>query len=176
MLPLKNRLVYACTIVLVNALCAATYAADDAAQPAWGELEIGAAKAAYAPCSACHLDSGAGVVGAFPPLANRVTAIAGSQPGRRYLVAVVNNGLSGPITVNGSSYTGVMQAFSASMDDELVSAALNYVALQLGDKSREDFQLFTPREVALLRENFASDGHTTYQLRKKLGAQIAELR
>lgn len=176
MLPLKSKCIYACVIVLFSALSAVTYAADDATQPVWGEQEITAAKAAYAPCSACHLDTGAGIVGAFPPLANRVTAIASSEPGRQYLVAVVNNGLTGPIAVNGGAYAGAMQAFSASMDDKLASAALNYIAMELGDKGAGDFQLFTPEEVASLRKGFASDGHSTLELRKKLSAHIPELR
>lgn len=176
MLPLKNRSIYACAMALFYLLCATAYAAAEAATPAWGGQEISAAKAAYAPCSACHLDTGAGVVGAFPPLANRVAAIANSESGRQYLVAVVNNGLNGPISVNGTSYAGVMQAFAASMDDKLVGDALNYVAMELGDKSGGDFRLFTPQEVTSLRESFASDGHTTLELRKKLGVQIPELR
>jgi len=72
-------------------------------------------------CAACHMKDGVGVPGAFPPLVNsdflknRVDKGAG----------IILHGLSGPITVNGKEFNGVMPALQLS-DDE-VANILTYV-------------------------------------------------
>ena len=66
--------------------------------------------AIYKRCVACHLASGAGVPGAFPPLAADVRNLSQSAAGRRYLALVVIKGVSGPLTIDGKRYQGVMPA------------------------------------------------------------------
>jgi nitrite reductase (NO-forming)/hydroxylamine reductase len=73
-------------------------------------------------CAACHQANGAGLKGAFPPLAK--SDYIKNDPKR--LLEVTVKGLSGPITVNGEQYNNVMPAMSYLSDGEL-SAILTHV-------------------------------------------------
>lgn len=97
----------------------AVFAAPAAAQTADGA-------AIYKRCAACHLATGAGVPGAFPPLRADIRALAAKPDGRRYLILVVTKGVSGPITVEGKPYRGVMPA-QAGLGDVQIAAVLNHV-------------------------------------------------
>ncbi len=96
-----------------------------------------------APCAACHLPTGAGVPGAFPPIRASVPAFAQSAGGRKYLVLAIARGLSGPITVEGRRYAGVMPA--QSLSDAQIAAALNRL---LSGKQKA----FTASEIASIRK------------------------
>jgi mono/diheme cytochrome c family protein len=104
--------------------------------------------AVYARCAACHTKTGAGVPGAFPPLAGDFRALAAKPTGRRYLVLVLTRGVSGPITVEGKPYRGVMPA--QSLDDAAAAAVLNHVGTQIA-KTGPAMKLFTDKEVATHR-------------------------
>ena len=74
-------------------------------------------------CAACHQPTGQGVAGTFPPLV-----------GSRWLlndptlpIAIVNDGLSGPVTVDGEEYQGNMPAFGDKLSAEELAAVLSYV-------------------------------------------------
>lgn len=71
-------------------------------------------------CAACHQISGAGVPGAFPPLAGSEW-LAGNP---RRLVALVLHGVTGPITVKGTTYSGAMPAFAQQLGDAEIAALL----------------------------------------------------
>ncbi len=88
---------------------------------------------AFATCSACHLPDGAGVPGAFPPLRNRLAAIAGLDGGRDYLITTVSFGLMGTIEVGGMQYFGVMAGNNGAMTAEEIASALNYAVFELAD-------------------------------------------
>lgn len=102
----------------------------------------------YKRCAACHLANGAGVPGAFPPLKTDVRKLAGTPAGRRYLALVVIRGVSGPITVEGKQYRGMMPA-QAGLNDAQVAAVLNFVVRGGSAKA------FTQREVAGYRAGSA---------------------
>lgn len=99
-------------------------------------------------CAACHLATGEGVPGAFPPLKGRVAHIAASPEGRAYLIAVVNAGLMGSITIGGVPYLGVMPAQGPSLDAKSIRDALNY-AVQVLDKGnvKPNWRPFSTDEV-----------------------------
>ena len=78
-------------------------------------------------CAACHQANGQGLPGAFPPLARSDFLNADT----RRAIGVVLNGLSGPVTVNGTAYNGVMPALSVS--DEDAANVLTYVYSQWGN-------------------------------------------
>ena len=99
--------------MLVSLLAAATPAGPDGAQ-------------VFQRCAACHLPTGAGVPGAYPPLDAHVRALARLPEGRRYLALVVAKGLVGPLIVHGKSFRGVMPA-QAGLDDAAIAAVLNHV-------------------------------------------------
>lgn len=103
----------------------------------------------YKRCAACHLANGAGVPGAFPPLKSDVRALAGTAAGRRYLALVVIRGVSGPITVEGKAYRGMMPA-QAGLNDAQVAAVLNHVVRGGSAKA------FTAREIAGYRAGSVS--------------------
>ncbi|MGH8286585.1 MAG: copper-containing nitrite reductase, partial [Steroidobacteraceae bacterium] len=64
-------------------------------------------------CSVCHQDTGAGLPDVFPPLARSDYLLAD----RKRAIALVLNGLSGPVTVNGKTYNSVMPPMSQLNDD-----------------------------------------------------------
>ena len=72
-------------------------------------------------CVQCHLDSGEGVSGVFPPLAASdylLNNIDLSIKGIKY-------GLNGPIKVNGETYDGVMQ--NQGLEEEEIADVMNYI-------------------------------------------------
>jgi nitrite reductase (NO-forming) len=68
-------------------------------------------------CSVCHQQNGEGLEGVFPPLANSDYLMADA----RRATAIVLNGLTGPVTVNGSPYNSVMPPMSQLNDDEIAN-------------------------------------------------------
>ena len=89
-------------------------------------VEVTHSADAFATCSACHLADGVGIPGAFPPLRNRLAAMASLAGGRDYLIAVVSFGLMGTIEVGGMQYFGVMAGNNGAMTAEEIASALNY--------------------------------------------------
>ena len=100
-------------------------------------------------CSACHLPTGAGVPGTYPPLAADFRAQAVTPEGRRYLTLVVLKGVMGALTVDGKPYFAVMPAQS-QLDDEGIATVLNHVATTIA-KVGEGFVPFTAADVAAVR-------------------------
>jgi len=99
----------------------AVHDAEVAAAGAGGLMEQG--KAVYlANCAACHQPDGKGLTGAFPPLAGSDYLLGD----RKQVMAAALFGLSGPITVNGEDYNGVMPSLGHLSDADL-AAALTYV-------------------------------------------------
>ncbi|NCF51908.1 c-type cytochrome [Gammaproteobacteria bacterium] len=93
-------------------------------------------------CSACHQPNGQGLPGAFPPLANS-DYLTGD---RKKVMSAALFGLSGPITVNGVDYNGVMPSLGHLTDEDL-AAALTYVFSAWGN----DLAAVSVEEVAALR-------------------------
>lgn len=81
-------------------------------------------------CQACHQSAGAGVKGAFPPLADNPN-IAGNP---EYLAEAIIKGVSGPLEVNGDHYSGHMPAM-AHIDNQKI---VDLVAYILSDLNGED--------------------------------------
>ncbi|MBL6666408.1 MAG: cytochrome c [Flavobacteriaceae bacterium] len=94
-------------------------------------------------CIQCHLDTGEGVSGVFPPLAKSdylINNIELSIRGIKY-------GLSGTITVNGEEYNGVMQ--EQGLDDIEIADVMNYILNNWGNESKE---MVTEEQVASVNE------------------------
>ena len=125
-------------------------------------------EAAYlANCAACHQPNGKGLPGAFPPLAGS-DYLKGD---RKQVMAAALFGLSGPITVNGVDYNGVMPSLGHLTDADL-AAALTYVFGSWGN----DGAAVGEKEVAALRAELgkvdraegerhvgATEGELTYE-------------
>jgi mono/diheme cytochrome c family protein len=85
------------------------------------ELSVTRGKEIYSElCISCHLPSGKGVVGAFPPL-NPSDWLTKK---RTESIHAVKYGLKGKIVVNGMEYNNVM--LSQGLDDEEVADVMNY--------------------------------------------------
>ena len=93
-------------------------------------------------CSACHQADGQGLGDAFPPLASSDYLNADHDRA----VKVILEGLSGPITVNGQAYDGVMPAMRLSDND-----IANVVTYLLNSWDNEG-GVVSPERVASLRE------------------------
>ncbi len=93
-------------------------------------------------CAACHQPNGQGLAGAFPPLAGS-DFLKGD---RKAVMSAALFGLSGPITVNGVDYNGVMPSMGHLPNDDL-AAALTYVLGAWGN----DGSAVSVAEVAALR-------------------------
>jgi hypothetical protein len=111
--------------------------------------------AAYRRCAVCHLPSGEGVPGAYPPLAGRVAELAATAEGRAYVILAPSRGVGGAMEVKGVAYRGFMPAQSGLTAGELADL-LNYAGQALGGGAK-DFQPFTAAEVeATLKQHAAA--------------------
>ena len=81
-------------------------------------------------CASCHKPGGDGVTGNFPPLKEnpRVTG------DKKSLIAVVLNGMSGPLHVKGVEYNQAMPSFKF-LSDKDVAAVVSYIRTSFGNKA-----------------------------------------
>ncbi len=114
----------------------------EVASAAVGDLMAQGEKVYTANCAACHQPNGKGLAGAFPPLADSDYL----ERDRKEVLSVAIFGLSGPITVNGIEYNGVMPSMGYLSDEEL-AAALTYVFKSWGN----DLAAVSADEVKALR-------------------------
>jgi len=82
-------------------------------------------------CSSCHGAAGAGVQGAFPPLAGN-PFVTGDKT---KVVGVVVNGLHGQITVKGSNYNGQMPAWKGNLSNNDIANVITYIRSAWGNKA-----------------------------------------
>ncbi len=107
----------------------AAYAGDERSpqRAATGELTP---EAAYQKsCASCHQNDGAGVAGAFPPLAGSPWVVND----RDTPIRVVLLGLSGSIEVAGKTYSGVMPSFKDSLSDAEIGLAATHARAAFGN-------------------------------------------
>lgn len=99
-------------------------------------------------CAACHQPTGLGIPGTFPPLA-KSDYLASSAKSK--LIGHVLHGLTGPVTVNGTTYNGQMPPMS-NLTDEEIAGALSYARASWGNT----LDKVTPAEVSKVRSEGAS--------------------
>jgi cbb3-type cytochrome c oxidase subunit III len=81
-------------------------------------------------CAACHQATGTGLPGVFPPLAGS-NWVNGRDT---TLMQILLHGITGTLTVNGTSYNGAMPAFGTQLSDAEIAAVLTHVRSQWGNK------------------------------------------
>ena len=119
-------------------------------------------------CVACHQANGAGIPGAFPPLAGHMPELYNAEGGRQYIINVVLYGLQGQIEVDGTVYNGVMTPWS-QLSDEQIAATLNHELTSWDNEALlEDFSPIQPQEVAAERGKNLT-GAQVLELRPELG-------
>jgi nitrite reductase (NO-forming)/hydroxylamine reductase len=116
-------------------------------------------------CAACHQPDGKGLTGAFPPLAASDYLLGD----RKQVLSAALFGLSGPITVNGQQYNGVMPSMGYLTDEQL-AAALSYVFTSWGNTG----SAVSVEEVAALRAELGQEDRAAGE--RHTGATEGELR
>jgi nitrite reductase (NO-forming) len=74
-------------------------------------------------CFACHLANGEGIANVFPPLAKSDYMLED----RDRTIRIVLKGMSGPVTVNGTTYNSVMPPLGDTVSDQQVADVVTYV-------------------------------------------------
>jgi mono/diheme cytochrome c family protein len=120
---------------------------ESAAAPPVAEAPAAASgEQLYQRCVTCHMANGEGTPGVFPPLAGSEYATAANV---EVPIRVLMHGLSGPVTVKGTEYNGVMPQYGTGieMTNEEVAAVLTYVRSSWGNSAGP----VTPEDVARVR-------------------------
>lgn len=117
-------------------------------------------------CSMCHQLDAAGVPGQFPRLAGRAGKIAATDAGRNYLERVVLFGMIGGITVDDAAIVGGVMPSFASLSDQDLADALDYVA-SLDDSGKLQWKgaLFKPADIAKARADKTLSPAQVHELR-----------
>ena len=142
----------------------AVHKAEAAAATVGKLMEKGAGVYA-ANCAACHQADGTGLKGAFPPLAGSDYL----KRDRKKVIAAAVFGLSGPITVNGVDYNGVMPSLGHLADEDL-AAALTYVFGSWGN----DLTAVSVAEISALRKELGQEDRAAGERHK--GATEGEMK
>lgn len=127
---------------LALVICLSACRKEETAGKSYEERTASGEKLYAAHCAACHQANGQGLAGAFPPLTGSRYLAEGAGPA----ISVVLNGLSGPITVNGSNYNAAMPGLSYLSDEE-IAKILTFVMNSWGNPGGE----VNPAEVAATR-------------------------
>jgi mono/diheme cytochrome c family protein len=128
-------------------------------------------EATYANCAACHQATGAGIPGAFPPLAGHAAELAALPGGTDYLMHTVLFGLTGEITVDGATYNGMMPAWGQLSDAE-IAAVVDYIvtAWPEAGEAGAGFEPLTADDVAAARATPLT-ADEVHELREKVVSQ-----
>ncbi len=118
------------------------------AAPAAVGAAVDGAAVFSARCVACHQATGAGLPGVFPPLAGSEWVAGKAET----LVAILLHGISGPLTVKGSSYSGAMPAFKDQLGDAEIAAVLTHIRATWGNQA----ELITADTVTKVRKETAA--------------------
>lgn len=144
-LPVVRRLIVVASVFLA------------ACTPPPDELKATGGEQVYARlCAKCHAPDGRSRVTLAPPLAVHAVKLL-EAGGRRHLIRVILNGMSGPIEVGGRTYNDIMSPLRY-LKDQQVADVLNHVLKSWGNDAMlpRDFEPFTPEEVRRCREPEAS--------------------
>ena len=108
--------------------------------PAVSEDQVAAARAPEAlsgaalfaaKCATCHQASGQGT-DTYPPLAGNPVVTAADPSA---MIAVIVNGRTGPLTVNGKTYNGQMPTWKGQLSDADIASVATYVRSAWGNNA-----------------------------------------
>jgi mono/diheme cytochrome c family protein len=97
----------------------------------------------FATCAVCHQTTGLGIAATFPPLAG--SEIVNGKADAH--IRIVLQGVTGPFTVKGAQYNGVMPTLGGTMNDDQVAAVINYERSSWGNTGAQ----VTAAQVAAVR-------------------------
>jgi mono/diheme cytochrome c family protein len=95
-------------------------------------------------CLQCHLSSGIGVSGVFPPLKASDYLLENTN----LSIAGIKYGLRGKIIVNNEEYDGIM--VRQGLDNEEVADVMNYILNEWGNKTSA---FITPNQVSKISKS-----------------------
>lgn len=109
-----------------------TACSSDTKQPSGEHLKDGErGKQVYTQyCSTCHMATGMGIQGVYPPLAGSEFLL-----NKEKTIDAVVNGLRGEVVVKGEKYNNVMPPVPGSFSDADIAEVLNYVVRTFSDSS-----------------------------------------
>lgn len=139
-----RRFTLSFALVVVLAVVTAAHHRADSATSADGKA-IFAAK-----CAACHQANGTGG-GPYPPLAGNADVTSADTAN---LILTVLNGRSGPIQVNGKTFSGAMPAWKDQLSNDEIAAVLTYVRAAWTNKA----PAVTADQIAAARNPMALSG------------------
>jgi nitrite reductase (NO-forming) len=115
-----------------------------AATLADGDPKFAEGRAIYGTsCVPCHQSAGQGVPHIFPPLAGSDHL----EADKARAIGIVLNGLAGPVTVDGDTFSSQMPS-QRQLSDGQIAAVLSYVRGSFGNR----LDPVTPKEVAAVRD------------------------
>jgi len=82
-------------------------------------------------CASCHQANGAGTPGVFPPLAGNPFVTGDPKP----VIKIVLDGKTGPLTVEGKTYNGVMPAWKGQLTNAQIASVITYIRNDWGNKA-----------------------------------------
>lgn len=82
-------------------------------------------------CAGCHQTTGMGLPGAFPPLVKSPFVLGDPE----ITLRIVLHGLTGPLTVEGQSFNGIMPAWASQLNDAEIAAVVTYIRNGLGSNA-----------------------------------------
>jgi mono/diheme cytochrome c family protein len=82
-------------------------------------------------CSSCHQTNGAGLPGAFPPLANNA-AVTGDA---KNVIHIVKFGLNGKIQVGSQAYNGTMPAWGQNLSNGQIASVITFIRSSWGNRA-----------------------------------------
>jgi cbb3-type cytochrome c oxidase subunit III len=104
---------------------------EDQVAAASAPIGLSGAQIFAARCATCHQVHGQGT-SSFPPLAANPDVTASDPKG---MIAVIVNGRSGSLTVNGKTYNGKMPTWSGQLSNADIAAVATYIRSAWGNKA-----------------------------------------
>jgi len=111
-------------------------------------------------CVTCHTATGDGQPGLYPPLKLSEFVIKGE----RRLVAILQHGVAGSLTVNGKPFNGQMQPLGANMTPKQLGQVLSYI--RNNDWGNKASIIYDDQIVALRKELGNRASYTEAELRE----------
>jgi mono/diheme cytochrome c family protein len=127
----KRWITLTLTAAIATSLWALSIEPRAQAVAATNDAVVAGQKIYGANCSTCHGVGGAGIPGAFPPLAGN-PVVTGSPD---KVIAAVKDGLTGAMTVNGKTYSGAMPAWKGKLTDTDMADVITYIRSSWGNKA-----------------------------------------
>ncbi|HEX7020015.1 MAG TPA: cytochrome c [Gemmatimonadaceae bacterium] len=111
-----------------------------------GAVALNPGEQVFQRCATCHQPNGQGLATTYPPLAGSEFANAKNPA---VPIRVLLHGLSGPVTVKGTQFNGLMPQYGTGieMSDQEIADVLTYVRSSFGNSA----SAVTPEMVATQR-------------------------